>query len=601
MQHPMETMPHPSLGVLTAFAEGRLTPALLSEVEGHLSACESCRATLKAIPPSGLESLVREAVAARPVGNETVMDQASSLPVGLCDHPRYRVTVLIGAGGMGTVYRAEHRLMKRAVAVKVIGSNWSQRPNIVARFCREVEAVAKLSHPNIATAFDAEQVGETLVLVTELIDGHDLAQVVARRGALPVVEACEYARQTASGLQHAHDRGIVHRDIKPSNLMVTPDGVVRILDFGLAALGGRSDAADLASRLDSIQPGGSITDYGERCGTPDYMAPEQRRDAHTADARADVYSLGRTLRFLLTGDAAGDLSARRDVPAALVAVVTKMTATDPADRYATAALVAEALTAFLSKRTTRRRWLVAVGLAGAAGVGSLIWWRGASHRDGVTEMPPAYLQFRRPTDTVVLPGRVELDAACTIEARVMLTTDDAKDWCVFNQWESGKEDLYLGVSPGWISGCCHPVANVDARCRVTLNEWHHVAFVCDEKQARLYLDGELVGAAAAKGKIGRGKGVPTIGAVWRPPEEPRSSFIGHLHWLRISNIARYSKSFEPPVNDPLTDKNTRMFCTSENFLCDAQSAMGFEGATAPELSSYAAVEVDSSSVTTKRR
>ena len=191
MQHPMETMPHPSLGVLTAFAEGRLSPTLLSEIEGHLASCASCRATLKAIPPSGLESLVREAVAARPVSNETVVDQASSLPVGLCDHPRYRVIGVIGAGGMGTVYRAEHRLMRRVVAVKVIGSKWSQRPNLVARFCREIEAVAKLSHPNIATAFDAEQVGDALVLVTELIDGHDLAQVVTRRGALPVIEACE--------------------------------------------------------------------------------------------------------------------------------------------------------------------------------------------------------------------------------------------------------------------------------------------------------------------------------------------------------------------------------------------------------------------------
>jgi hypothetical protein len=582
MQHPMETMPHPSSGVLTAFAEGRLTPALLSEVEGHLAACESCRATLKAIPPSGLEALVREAVAARSVGNETVVDQASSLPVGLSDHPRYRVTVLIGAGGMGTVYRAEHRLMKRAVAVKVIGSNWSQRPNLVARFCREVEAVAKLSHPNIATAFDAEQVGETLVLVTELIDGHDLDQVVARRGALPVVEACEFARQAASGLQHAHDRGIVHRDIKPSNLMLTPDRVVRILDFGLAALGGRSDAADLASRLDLTQPGGSITDYGERCGTPDYMAPEQRRDAHTADARADVYSLGRTLRFLLTGDAAGDLSARRDVPAALVAVVTRMTATDPSDRYATAALVVEALTPFLSQRTTRRRWLAAVCLAGAVGVGLLIWSKREVTHDGVPEMPSSYLQFSRPTDTLVFPGRVELDATCTIEARVMLTTDDAKDWCVFNQWESGKEDLYLGVSPGGISGCCHPVANVDARCRVALNVWHHVAFVCDETQARLYLDGKLVGAAAAKGKIGKGKGLPTIGAIWRPPEEPRGSFIGNLHWLRISNVGRYGKTFEPPVHAPEVDATTLMSFPGEASQQNSRQAAGFIGATAPE-------------------
>lgn len=583
MQTPMETMPHPSLGVLTTFAEGRLAPSLLAEIEGHLALCASCRAALKAIPPGGLESLVREAVAARPVSSETVVDQALNIPVGIRGHPRYRVTSLIGAGGMGTVYRAEHLLMKRAVAVKVIASNWKQRPNLFARFCREIEAVAKLSHPNIATAFDAEQVGDALVLVTELIDGLDLAQVVARRGTLPVVEACEYVRQAARGLQHAHDCGIVHRDIKPSNLMLTPNGVVRILDFGLAALGGDSGAADFTPVSGSTRTDSSITDYGERCGTPDYMAPEQRRDAHTADARADVYSLGRTLRYLLTGDAAGDLTDRRDVPAALMAVAKKMTEPDPQDRYATAIQVEEALTPFLKQRTTRRGWLVAVSLASAVGVGLLLWSKWEVPHNGVREMPPSYLQFSRPTDTMVLPGRVELDATCTIEARVMLTTDDSKDWCVFNQWESGKEDLYLGVSPGGISGCCHPIANVDARCRVTLNEWHHVAFVCDVVQARLYLDGKLIGAAAVtKGKIGKGNGVPTIGAVWRPPEQPRGSFIGFLHWLKVASVALYrGENFTPSASKPESDATT-LLRYSPLFANDpVRPGVGFDGATSP--------------------
>ena len=586
MAQPMTTA-HPNRGDLAAFVAGRADDAQIRGIETHLAGCEACRTAMKSIPPDGLETLIREAAN---VSQEQREDdgtdaerQSCDVPADLQRHPRYRILGVIGAGGMGTVYRAEHRLMRRQVAVKVISPKLLTRPDAVTRFRREVEAVSKLSHPNIATAFDAEQVGDALVLVTELIDGHDLAQVVTQRGALPVIEACEYARQTASGLQHAHDRGIVHRDIKPSNLMLTPNGVVRILDFGLAALGGRSDAAaDLTPMLGSTQTGGSITDYGERCGTPDYMAPEQRRDAHTVDARADVYSLGRTLRFLLTGEAGGDLTARRDVPTALVAVVTRMTEPDPADRYATAAQVVEALTPFLSQRTTRRRWLGAVGLVGAAGMGLLLWWRGEFHRDGDTEVLPVYLHFSRPTDTLMLPGRVVLDAACTIEARVMLTTHTAKDGSVFCQWESGREDLYLGVSLDGITACCHPVANVDARCRVSLNEWHHVAFVCDGVQGRLYLDGKMVGAAAAKGKIGRGASVPTIGAIWRPPEEPRGSFIGNLHWLRISNVARYSESFVPLVHAPKVDATTLLSFPGEASHQDSRPAAGFVGATAPE-------------------
>jgi hypothetical protein len=380
-------------------------------------------------------------------------------------------------------------------------------------------------------------------------------------------------------LQHAHDRGIVHRDIKPSNLMLTPGGVVRILDFGLAALGGVPDAADLTPVSGPTRTGGSITDYGERCGTPDYMAPEQGRDAHTADARADVYSLGRTLRFLLTGEAGGDLAARRDVPAALVAVVTRMTEPDPVNRYATAAQVEEALTPFVTERRSRRWWLLAgvVTVVGGA-AGALVWSRTRPR----PAMPPAYWHFASPTDTIMLPRRVELDRTCTLETRVMLTADDAKDWCVFCQWESGKEDLYLGVSPGGISGCIYPVANVDARCRVSLNEWHHVAFVCDETQARLYLDGKLVGAAAAKGN-GKGTGLPTIGAVWRPPEQPRGSFIGNLHWLRVSNIARYrGASFAPPAGEPASDATTLL--THSPLYADkpVRSGVGFDGATSPQ-------------------
>ena len=147
----------------------------------------------------------------------------------------------------------------------------------------------------------------------------------------------------------------------------------------------------------------------------------------------------------------------------------------------------------------------------------------------------------------------------------------------------GNSNLYLGVSPGGISGCCYPVANVDARCRVSLNVWHHVAFVCDAVQARLYLDGTMVGGAAVSGaKVGRGHGVPTLGAVWRPPEEPRGSFIGSLHWLRISKVARYrGGSFIPPSAKPASDTNTLLTYPSNNALDRVHTGTGFVGATQP--------------------
>ncbi|MBY0514445.1 MAG: serine/threonine protein kinase [Gemmataceae bacterium] len=438
------TTTHPSRGDLAAFVAGRVDDTLMVGIETHLAGCEACRVAMKTIPPDGLESLIREAVNVAQEHREEVTNgegrKSCDTSAALHDHPRYRVLGVIGAGGMGTVYRAEHRLMRRQVALKVISPKMLSRPDAVVRFRREVEAVAKLSHPNIATAFDAEQVGDSLVLVTELVEGHNLAQVVRNEGPLSIARACEYVRQAAMGLQHAHDRGIVHRDIKPSNLMLTPNGVVKILDFGLAALGEHDECGLADTPVGSTKLNGSLTDYGEAFGTPDFVAPEQRRDAHAVDARADIYSLGRTLRFLLTGDANADR--RRQAEAVrLAAVIERMTEPELAGRYQTAAQVVEAMLPFLQKRTTRRRWLIAVGLTGMIGMG-LLAWQWESHRPGNTVMLSSYMHFGRSTDTVVLPGRVELDTTCTIEAHVMLTTDAAKDWCVFDQWESGKEDIY---------------------------------------------------------------------------------------------------------------------------------------------------------------
>src|SRR5262249_53626363 len=183
----------------------------------------------------------------------------------------------------------------RTVALKVIAKERVSNPMALARFYREVRAVAKLSHPNIVVAFEVNQVGETPFLAMENVDGIDLARLVQQSGPLPIPNACEYIRQAAVGLQHAHEKGLVHRDIKPGNLMVarvSPDEppVIKILDFGLARFECES--------TQSLR----LTQLGKIVGTVDFIAPEQADNSRTADIRADVYSLGCSLFYLLTGN-----------------------------------------------------------------------------------------------------------------------------------------------------------------------------------------------------------------------------------------------------------------------------------------------------------
>jgi len=273
----------------------------------------------------------------------------------LREHPRYRVVRLLGKGGMGAVYLAMHQHLGRHVALKVIKRSLMEEPDAVQRFRREIRAVGQLSHPNIVQAHDADQAGDLHFLVMEYVEGQSLAEYLQAQGPLPVAEACEYARQTALGLQHAHDQGLSHRDIKPHNLMRTPTGQVKILDFGLAHVAG-GPGADA-----------QLTGTGVAMGTADYIAPEQASNARAADIRADVYSLGCTLYHLLTGrtpypggthvekmlkhiqqEPTPLEQLRADLPAGLVEVVARMMAKDPADRYQEPAQVAAALAAFVA-------------------------------------------------------------------------------------------------------------------------------------------------------------------------------------------------------------------------------------------------------------
>jgi response regulator RpfG family c-di-GMP phosphodiesterase/predicted Ser/Thr protein kinase len=269
----------------------------------------------------------------------------------------YRVVERLGAGGMGVVYKAEHIHLKRAVAIKVLISDADYNSIFLQRFYSEMQATAVLSHPNIVLAFDAGEVAgpnspaDILhYLVMEYVPGENLERYVLERGPLPIAQACEYLRQAASGLQHAYEHGVVHRDIKPSNFVVTPQNQVKILDFGLARLSRRRH-----------------TEAHTMLGSIDYVAPEQARDARSVDIRADIYALGGTLYWLLSGikPFPGDRPAlealqarqretpvplhqlRSEVPLELEAVVCQMMAQDPGDRYQTPLAVMTALAPFV--------------------------------------------------------------------------------------------------------------------------------------------------------------------------------------------------------------------------------------------------------------
>jgi serine/threonine protein kinase len=204
----------------------------------------------------------------------------------------YDILDRLGAGGMGTVFKARHRRMKRIVALKVLAENLSGNPLFVKRFQREVETIACLGHPNIVMAYDADEAEAGHFLVMEFVQGRDLAACVEREGAFSLSRAVNCILQAARGLAYAHSQGIIHRDIKPANLLLDGSGIVKITDLGLARL--NHGTTGPAAGADVTMAGGAI-------GTADYMPPEQAIDATTIDHRADIYSLGCTLHFLLTG------------------------------------------------------------------------------------------------------------------------------------------------------------------------------------------------------------------------------------------------------------------------------------------------------------
>ena len=274
---------------------------------------------------------------------------------------KYKLIDLLGRGGMGSVFLGEHVMMNRRVAIKVLAKQIGKEPGSLERFLAEARAIAALDHPNIVHAYNVDQEGERYYIVMEYVDGTDLQRIVEKEGPLDFARAADYVRQAAEGLAHAHTQKIVHCDIKPSNLVVNSQNALKILDMGLARLLGRDQPA--AEQADE-----SIL------GSVDYQAPEQALESADFDHRADIYALGCTLYYLLTGQPPfpdGTLperilkhqheqpkplvELRKETPAGLIAVCEKMMAKDPADRYQSGAEVSEAIAALrLAARKPKR-------------------------------------------------------------------------------------------------------------------------------------------------------------------------------------------------------------------------------------------------------
>ncbi len=379
----------PSRDELVAFQLGELADARLVEIGQHLDACPRCSLAVGEVGPASdtLIDLVRHFAASTKANIEPecarLAEAAKAIPVGLAatqtaaaviaEKParplprrwpppeflgQYQLQRRLGQGGMGVVYLAQHRRLKRTVAVKILPESRLGDADSVARFYREWEAVGRLANEYIVQATDAGEAGGFHFLVMEYVDGVDLARLVRMTGPLSVAQACELIRQAALGLDYVASRGLVHRDIKPSNLMLARDGRVKIMDLGLALLSDETSGRD------------ELTSQNQIMGTADYMAPEQALDSHKVDIRADLYSLGCTLYYLLAGmpplggtafaspmrkllgHTQGQLPSiaerRADLPSELTALLERLLARDPAERPGSPATVAEALALFSS-------------------------------------------------------------------------------------------------------------------------------------------------------------------------------------------------------------------------------------------------------------
>jgi serine/threonine protein kinase len=355
---------HLSQTELEDYAAGRTPPEEVKTLEKHLSGCESCCKGLEASPLSQLDAFLK---------SSGIMTRLAATPGVWPNFPRYEVLGVAGEGGMGIVYKARHQATGLAVAVKVLREQFADNPEMRARFKRaDVQITARLDHPNLVPVTDAGEIDGRPFVVMKWIEGQNLAQLVEDEGPLSLDLACDVIAQVCTAMQYLHECHITHRDIKPQNILLTPAPARRayLLDFGLVRETGRP-----VSDVD-------LTQRGTFVGTPQFMSPEQARDAHEVDIRADIYSLGLVFYYLLVGQVpfpgrsgVGLIVAhqneepvpvselRAGVPPRLLAVLKKMTAKKLHDRFQTPAEVLKALAA--ARRPRSRGWVKRVVAAAA--------------------------------------------------------------------------------------------------------------------------------------------------------------------------------------------------------------------------------------------
>lgn len=371
-----EPLHHPTPPELQQFALGRSEICRAETIASHLETCVDCRRILAQTLPDTFgedncagaiaggtdEQTIRVVDSTSQSGIDTAAQPCGAfenIPQALRDCAEYEVIREINRGGMGVVYLVRNRRLDRLEGLKVVRESLLREPGAQERFEREMQSAARLSHPNIVAAYHSPTLKGLLAFAMEFVEGIDLDRLVRERGPLPIANACSYIFQVACGLQHACEKQMVHRDIKPGNLMLRHDAktqVVKILDFGL-------------SKATSERHGEqALTGAGQLLGTPHYMAPEQIQNAAEADIRADLYSLGCTLYYLLTGQPPFDrhrtlysiltahgaetpppvTALRPDVPTSLSAIVERLMAKDPALRFQQPQELARALAPFFA-------------------------------------------------------------------------------------------------------------------------------------------------------------------------------------------------------------------------------------------------------------